>query len=249
MLTKLGYGNEAEVGIALKESKIPRSDLYITTKVMHGTDDIEAALRASLKKLQLDRVDLYLLHSPYFAYEGAGRADPAATLRAAWATMERLRAEGLAASVGVSNFLPEHLAAMLDGGDGKAPTPAVNQVELHGYLARAGLLADLRRRGIAAAAYGALGPITGGSPGPLDATLAALARKHAVSVGEICLRWAIDQGVAVVTTSSKEQRLSDYLRATRFELTPAEVKEISDKGAEKHYRRFWAGKFAADDGS
>src|ERR1700678_2883695 len=58
MLTKLGYGNEAEVGIAIKESKMPRSDLYVTTKVMHGTDDIEAALRASLKKLQLDRVDL-----------------------------------------------------------------------------------------------------------------------------------------------------------------------------------------------
>jgi diketogulonate reductase-like aldo/keto reductase len=235
------------VGIAIKESKIPRSDLYITTKVMDGTDDIEAALRASLKKLQLDHVDLYLLHSPYFAYEGAAKADPAAALRSAWATMASLRAAGLAASVGVSNFLPEHLAAMLDGGDGEEPTPAVNQVELHGYLPRAALVADCRARGVAVAAYGALAPVTSGSPGPLDATLAALARKYAVTPSEVCLRWAIDQRIAVVTTSGKEQRLSDYLRATKFKLTPAEVKEISEKGAEKHYRRFWAGKFAADN--
>jgi diketogulonate reductase-like aldo/keto reductase len=225
---------------------------------MHGVPDIEAALRASLAKLQLAHVDLYLIHAPYFAYEpaaaeGKAAADPAAALRAAWATMASLRAAGLATSVGVSNYLPAHLAATLDsgwGGDAGEPlVPAVNQVELHGYLARAALRADCERRGIAVAAYGALGPVTGGAPGPLDAPLAALARKYAVAPGEICLRWALDQGVAVVTTSSKEQRLSDYLRATTFELTPAEVDEITEAGRRKHFRRFWTGKFAAEDGS
>jgi diketogulonate reductase-like aldo/keto reductase len=239
------YRNEVDLGVAIKESKINRSELYITTKVMSKAADPEAALAASLKKLQLDHVDLYLIHAPYYADEG----NDTATLQASWAAMERLQQAGHTTSIGVSNFLPAHLSAIL--ATAKVP-PAINQVEFHPYLPRASLLAFQREpanQGIAVAAYGPLSPVTKGSPGPLDATLQALARKYAVSESEILLRWAIEQDVAVVTTSSKEQRLSNYLRCTRFKLTPEEVREIARVGEEKHLRCFWAKKFADDDRS
>jgi diketogulonate reductase-like aldo/keto reductase len=204
--------------------------------------DPESALAASLKKLQLDHVDLYLIHAPYYADEG----NDAAALQKSWAALERIKQKGLATSIGVSNFLPKHLEAIIATA---TITPAVNQIEFHPYLQRTDLLAFHRSHGIATSAYGPLSPVTRGAPGPLDATLSALARKYAVSESEVLLRWAIDQDVAVITTSSKEQRLSDYLRSTKFKLTPEEVREVAKVGEEKHLRAFWAKKFAEDDKS
>jgi diketogulonate reductase-like aldo/keto reductase len=209
---------------------------------MSGAADPEAALSASLRKLQLDHVDLYLVHAPYFADEG----NDAAQLQKSWAAMERLQAAGKATSIGVSNFLPAHLDAVLETAK---VVPAVNQVEFHPYLPRSALLTYCRAKDIGIEAYGPLSPITRGAPGPLDATLDALARKYAVTSGEVLLRWCIEQGVVAVTTSAKEQRLSDYLRATRIRLTPEEVREIGRVGSEKHARFFWARKFAEDDRS
>lgn len=81
-------------------------------------------------------------------------------------------------------------------------------------------------KGIATSAYGPLTAVTKGAPGPADGILAALAKKYAVSPGEISLRWCIDQDIVAITTSGKEQRLSDYLRAMTFKLTPAEIKQV-----------------------
>lgn len=209
---------------------------------MSGAADPETALAASLKKLQLSYVDLYLIHAPYYANEGKD----AAALQKSWAAMERIKEKGLAKSIGVSNFLPVHLEAVLQ----TAKTlPAINQVEFNPYLQRSELLKFHKKHGIATAAYGPLGPITKGAPGPLDSVLNALARKYAVGPGEILLRWAIDQDVVAVTTSAKENRLSDYLRCTKFKLTPEEIREINKVGEEKHLRVFWNAKFEKDDRS
>jgi diketogulonate reductase-like aldo/keto reductase len=220
-----GYRNECDLGVALKESKLSRSEFYVCTKVMHRVDDISAALRASLKKLQLDYVDLYLIHAPYFADDGTGGIAPE-KLQAAWKTMESLKKEGLTKSIGVSNYLPEHLEHTIKGA---TVIPSVNQIEYHPYLPRTTLVAANKKHGIVTAAYGPLTPVTKAAPGPLDATLASLAKKYAVSESEILLRWAIDRDVIAVTTSGKEQRLSDYLRVATFKLTPAEVKWIEGK--------------------
>ncbi len=123
----------------------------------------------------------------------------------------------------------------------------MNQIEFNPYLQHGDLLAYHKNQNIAVAAYGPLVPIVKASPGPIDEPLEKLARKYAVSTGEILLRWCIDQGVVPVTTSGKEQRMSDYLRSMTFKLTPMEVETIRNAGKEKHYRAFWNHKYDAND--
>ena len=167
--------------------------------------------------------------------------------------MEELKAAGLARSIGVSNYLPEHLDWLLETA---TTPPSINQIEFHPYLQHAGLI-DYHKKhvrppmswpqpnkhnlhllafhqltlaqNIALSAYGPQTPVTKAAGGPVDDVLAKLSKKYAVNAGEICLRWCIDQDVVAITTSSKEQRLSDYLRAMTFKLTPAEVKQVSTR--------------------
>jgi diketogulonate reductase-like aldo/keto reductase len=209
---------------------------------MGNIGDPEAALKTSLKKLQVDYVDLYLIHAPYFADEGKD----AKKLQEAWAVLEKLKEDGLTKSIGVSNYLIPHLEATLQTAK---VVPSINQIEFHPYLQHGPLIDFQKKHGIATSAYGPLTAATKAKPGPLDDFLAALAKKYAVSEGEISLRWCIDQDIVAITTSSKEQRLSDYLRAATFKLTPEEVRYIKEKGEEKHFRGFWAVKFKDDDKS
>lgn len=158
--------------------------------------------------------------------------------------MESLKQQGLARSIGVSNYMPEHLSPILET---CTIPPAINQIEFHPYLQRAELHAFHKKHNIATAAYAPLTAVTKGAPGPVDPVLDKLAKKYAVSVGEICLRWCVDQDVVAITTSGKEQRLSDYLRAMTFKLTPAEIKAINEAGAQKHFRGFWGHKIPDSD--
>ena len=125
--------------------------------------------------------------------------------------------------------------------------PAINQIEFHPYLQHGDLLDYHKEKGIATSAYGPLTPVTRAAGGPLDTVLAALAKKYAVTPGDVAIRWVIERGVIAITTSSKESRLTEYLRAVKFDLTPHEVQQISELGQQKHFRNFWKDKFAADD--
>lgn len=160
--------------------------------------------------------------------------------------MEKIKESGKARSIGVSNYLERHLQATLVTAKF---TPAINQIEFHPYLQHGSLLSYHVSRGIATAAYAPLTPVTKASPGPCDQQLAFLAKKYFVSEGDICLRWCLDSGVIAITTSGKEQRLSDYLRAMTFSLTPKEVKQLSEAGMQKHFRAFWQKKYDSNDRS
>lgn len=228
---------------------MPREQLYVVTKCTKvpppGGASIEDCLAASLERLGLDYVDLYLIHQPFFAEE-PGVADRDAELRARWAQMEAARASGRARSIGVSNYLAPHLDATLAGA---TVPPAINQIEYHPYLQHqdgddGDLLAYHREKGIAVSAYAPLTAVTKAKPGPLDGIYAALAKKYGVGEGDVALRWVIDQGGVAITTSSREDRLRGFLAAVpSFKLTPAEVEKIAVKGREKHFRGFWRHKF------
>lgn len=231
------YNTEPELGQAIKESKIARGKLFVTTKVMQNIADIPAALDASLKKLGLDYVDLYLIHAPFFAKSDAD-------LQAKWADMEALLASGKTKAIGVSNYMKPHIEATLATAKVR---PAMNQIEYHPYLQHGDLIPYLKNQNIRVAAYGPLIPVVKKAGGPLDPKLDELARKYAVNPGEILLRWSIDMGIVPITTTSKEQRMSDMLRVFSFTLNPKEVEDITEIGNSHHARGFWTDKFDEND--
>lgn len=158
--------------------------------------------------------------------------------------MEAIHASGRAKSIGVSNFLQEHLEVILE----KAKiVPAINQIEFHPYLQHGDLLPFCRDKGILVSAYAPLTAVTKASPGPLDPVYERLAGKYGVTAGEVALRWVVDQGVVALTTSGKEERLQQYLKMLGFRLTEDEVAEISRVGLQKHFRGFWQDRFGDDD--
>ncbi|KAG5915876.1 hypothetical protein E4U42_007885 [Claviceps africana] len=233
------YGNEAELGAAIKASGIPRDQLFVTTK-LHPSQKrpTEQAFEDSLKKLGLDYVDLYLIHAPYAAKSEED-------LQRTWADMEAIKASGRAKSIGLSNFLQEHVETILK--TAKIP-PAINQIEFHPYLQHGDLVGFHKKHNIAIACYGPLIPITKAKGGPVDPIWAELAKKYGVSESEIGLRWVIDQGFVAVTTSSKRDRLEGFLsKLPSFALTKDEVTRIAEAGKQKHFRAFWTEKFDVND--
>jgi diketogulonate reductase-like aldo/keto reductase len=172
----------------------------------------------------------YLIHQPWFASSEA-------ELQKVWADMEAVQAAGLAKSIGVSNYLPSHLTAILKTAKVK---PVCNQIEFHPYLQRPELLEFHKQNGIATTAYAPLTAATKAKGGPVDDYVERLSKKYGVGENEIYLRWCIDQDIVPITTSGKEQRLSDYMRALAFKLTPKEIQEINELGQKKHVRLFWA---------
>ncbi|KAI1194980.1 Aldo/keto reductase [Nemania serpens] len=236
------YKNETELGAAIKQSGIPRDKLFITTKLQSTRADVAASFAASLARLDLSYVDLYLIHSPF------GAPSPS-HLQETWASLEAIKASGRARSIGVSNFSTSDLTTIL--ATARVP-PALNQIEYHPYLQHNttpdGVLAFCRERDIALAAYGPLTAITRARPGPCDAVYAALARRYGVSEAAVALRWCLDQDVVAVTTSASEERLSGYMNEVpAFRLAEEEVAEIAAEGEKMHFRGYWKSVFAADD--
>jgi len=234
----IAYGNERELGAAIARSGVPRSTLFVTTKTSaKPSETIATAFERSLSLLGLDYVDLYLIHHPFHSTTPEEH-------RAKWAEMEALKESGRAKSIGVSNYLPEHLEHLL----GAKYPPVINQIEYHPYLQHGDLVAWHKEKGIAVAAYGPLTAITKVPGGPVDPVYEKLAKKYGVETGLVALRWCLDQGIVTLTTSGNEQRLKAYQRALpSFKLTPTEVKEISEAGKEKNYRGFWTHRIGKDD--
>ncbi|KAF5534683.1 monooxygenase [Fusarium mexicanum] len=224
------YGNEEELGAAIRASGVPREKLYVVTK-LNGwkKQDVQSAFDTSLKKLGLDYVDLYLIHAPFFA-------EKPQDLQEAWATIESIKESGKAKSIGVSNFVQEHLETIL--ATAKIP-PAINQIEYHPYLQHGNLIGYHRKNNISLSAYAPLTAIIRARPGPVDGLYANLAKKYGVTEADIALRWCIDQNIVVITTSSSVERLKGYMtNVWSFELTAEEVEGIAMMGKQKHFRAF-----------
>lgn len=210
------YGNEEGVGRAIAASGIPREDLFITTKLWNsdqGTQSAYDAVDLSLEKLGLESVDLYLIHWP----------TPQRNLyRESWAALQKIQADGKATSIGVSNFLVEHLENILaDGG----VVPAVNQIELHPALQQREVVAFCREHGIQIEAWGPLGQ--GKYPLFEEPGVSAAAAAHGKSPAQVVLRWHLQNGFIVFPKSNSRARIAENLDVFDFELTDAEMAAIS----------------------
>jgi 2,5-diketo-D-gluconate reductase A len=207
------YGNEAGVGKAIRASGIPRDDIYVTTKVwndMQGRELAREAFERSMEELGLERLDLLLIHWP-----APGNDRYVET----WETFAELRETGRVTSIGVSNFEPEHLRRLMDE---TGVVPALNQVELHPYLAQAELRIFHELHGIATEAWG---PLARGRVAD-DPVLQRIGAVHGRSPAQVALRWEIQLGVVTIPKSERRERMAQNLDVLDFDLTAGEMAEI-----------------------
>ncbi|GHG30483.1 oxidoreductase [Streptomyces hydrogenans] len=209
------YENERGTGEAVAASGIPREELFVTTKLWNSEQGYDSTLRAfdaSLERLGLDHVDLYLIHWPVPAKDAY-----VDTYRA----LEKIHAEGRARAIGVSNFLPEHLERLTAE---TGVVPAVNQIELHPQLAQAESRALHARLGIATEAWSPLGQ----GRGLLDVpALVAVARKHGRTPAQAVLRWHLQLGNVVIPKSVTPSRIQENIDVFDFELDPEDMAAIA----------------------
>jgi diketogulonate reductase-like aldo/keto reductase len=215
--TAKAYNNEAQVGQAVRASGLPREAFFVTTKLWndeHG--DAVGGLKASLGRLEMDHVDLYLIHWPVPKQDRYVEA---------WQGLIEAQKQGLTREIGVSNFQPAHLARIVDE---TGVTPAVNQVELHPYLAQAGLRREHADRGIVTEAWS---PLAQGAA-LKDPVIEEIAAAHGRTPGQVVLRWHIQLGNVVFPKSMTPSRLEENIDVWDFELSPEEVDRIEalDRG-------------------
>jgi len=215
------YGNEAEVGQAMAESGVPRSALFLTTKVWTenlAADKLIPSLKDSLAKLRTEQVDLALIHWP-----SPGGAVPVAEFMGALADA---KAQGLARQIGVSNFtvalMREAIAAVGAG------AIATNQVELHPYLQNRSVADFAKSLGIPITSYMTLayGKVLN------DPVIEAIARAHGATTAQVALAWALQLGYAVIPSSTRRENLASNLKAQQLRLTDADMAQIAslDRG-------------------
>ena len=198
------YGNEAGVGRAIANGGVAREDLYVTTKLWndaHKKADARRAIESSLEKLGLDRVDLYLIHWPATVKYGDAYIE-------AWDALQEFKAEGLATSIGVSNFHAHHLDAI------SGEVPAVNQVEVHPTFAQLPLRAECEARGIKVESWSPLG--SGADLG--NGELADIAAGYGRSVAQVIIRWHLQHGLIVLPKSVTPARIAENSAVFDFEL-------------------------------
>ncbi len=211
--TAAGYYNEAGVGAAVRASGLAREDVFVTTKLRNGNQGYEealAAFEASRAALDIDYVDLYLIHWPV----------PSKGLYVeTWRAFEKLLADGAVRAIGVSNFLPEHLEKLLAETD---VVPAVNQIEVHPTFQQSELVRVSREAGIAVEAYSPLGR---GADLQSD-EVTTIAQAHGVTPAQVVLRWHLQQDTIVIPKSNNPERIAANLDVFGFELSTDEIAQI-----------------------
>jgi diketogulonate reductase-like aldo/keto reductase len=220
--TARAYRNEADVGAAVRESGIPRGEIFVTTKLWNGDHGYDRTLRAmdeSLERLGLERVDLYLVHWPV---EGLRHES--------WRAMEKILADGKARAIGVSNYTIRHLDELLARAK---VAPAVNQVEFSPFLYQRDLLAHCVRHGIRLEAYG---PLVRGQRMD-DPVLARIARKHGRTPAQVLLRWALQHDVVAIPKSVHPARIRENSDVFGFALEADDMAALD--GLDEGYRTSW----------
>ena len=217
--TAAAYGNEREVGEGILRAGLSREKVFIETKIWisdYGYDETLHGFDKSAGKLGVDQLDLLILH----------QALPSAFERtvAAYKALEKLLADGKVRAIGVSNFMPEHLAILLQETD---VVPAVNQIELHPYFQQKELQALHAEHGILTQAWSPIGGITsyreGGKSAFEDATILEIAAAHDKSAAQVMLRWHLQEGRSAIPKSIKPARITENFDVFDFELSDAEI--------------------------
>ncbi|MEK4545095.1 aldo/keto reductase [Bacillus sp. FSL L8-0173] len=216
--TASGYLNEEAVGRAIKRSGVSREELFITTKLWiqdAGYERAKAAFSKSLNKLQLDYLDLYLIHQPYGDYYGA------------WRAMEDLYREGKIRAIGVSNFHPDRLMDLIMHNE---IVPAVNQVETHPFCQQKESAAFMKEQGVQHESWS---PFAEGRNNMFsNDVLSSIAEKHNKSVAQVVLRWLVQREVVTIPKSVRKERIVENFDIFDFELSLEDIEKIStlDKG-------------------
>ncbi|MFI2295806.1 aldo/keto reductase [Isoptericola sp. NPDC019571] len=221
--TAAAYGNEREVGEALRRSGVPRDEVFLETKVWISDYGYDATLHAfdkSAGKLGVDTIDLLILHQAL-----PSRFDLTVE---AYQALETLLADGKVRAIGVSNFMPEHLDRLLAE---TSVVPAVNQVEVHPYFRQPDVLAANAKHGILTQAWSPIGGITfyrdtGHTSTLQDPTIVGLAEAHGATPAQVMLRWHLQQGRSAIPKSVTPSRIAENLDVTGFELSADELAAI-----------------------
>ncbi len=220
--TAVAYFNEQEVGQAIKDSGIPREEIFVTSKLWlqdYGYEAARKGIELSLEKLQMDYVDLYLLHQPYGDVVGA------------WKALEDAKAKGKIRSIGVSNMTPKLWNQFIPQFD---TMPSVNQVEYNPYFQQKELKKILDEAGVRLESWGPLGQ--GNAELFKEPIIQELAQKYGKNVGQIILRFEVQEGVIVFPKSTKQERMKSNMDIFDFALSEEEMNQMRslDKGKGTH---------------
>jgi diketogulonate reductase-like aldo/keto reductase len=206
------YNNEEDVGLAIKESGVPRGDVFVTTKVWNDDQGYDATLIAfdkSLERLKMDYVDLYLIHWPVPGLRNE-----------TWKALIKLQDLGKTKAIGVSNFMIRHLDELLAQTD---IVPAVNQIELSPFIQRKPLVDYCRNRGIMVESYSTLSRGKRVS----DERLAAIGKKYNKTAAQIALRWALQSEIVIIPKSVHKERVIENADIFDFEISVADMSSIN----------------------
>jgi 2,5-diketo-D-gluconate reductase A len=211
--TAASYRNEESVGAGIRASGIDRAQIFVTTKLWvedASYDGAKAAFERSVNKLQLDYLDLYLIHQPYGDVYGA------------WRAMEELHRAGRIRAIGISNFYPDRLVDFVLHNE---ITPAVNQIEIHPFHQQTDAQALLQENNIQAEAWG---PFAEGKNGLFqNEVLQSVGRKHGKSIAQVVLRWLIQRGIVAIPKSVRKERMAENFAIFDFELDADDLAAIA----------------------